>query len=168
MWSVFFCYGRCTRLIFIATHYILYKMKIHSSCEIEDFVETHLCKLCVILRSRALRVAHTCGTWYDVFFFHHPIYYPCTALALPPSSNSDPGSHSGPSSPLPNTVRTFIFVARKSAFSSLVHLRRITPTHAARRSQQFVLFFTFLQIYSKPHHERQESNSRTNACSIRG
>ena len=32
-------------------------MKIHSSCEIEDFVETHLCKLCVILRSRALRVA---------------------------------------------------------------------------------------------------------------
>ena len=27
-------------------------MIIHSSCEIEDFVETHLCKLCVILRSR--------------------------------------------------------------------------------------------------------------------
>ena len=32
------------------------KMKIHSSCEIEHFVETHLCKLCVIVRSRALRV----------------------------------------------------------------------------------------------------------------
>ena len=31
---------------------ILKKIKIHSSCEIEDFVETHLCKLCVILRSR--------------------------------------------------------------------------------------------------------------------
>ena len=31
-------------------------MKIHSSCEIEDFVETHLCKLCVILRTRVLRV----------------------------------------------------------------------------------------------------------------
>ena len=35
---------------------IIIKIKIHSSCEIEDFVETHLCKLCVILRSRALRV----------------------------------------------------------------------------------------------------------------
>ena len=23
-----------------------YKKKLHSSCEIEDFVETHLCKLC--------------------------------------------------------------------------------------------------------------------------
>ena len=33
------------------------KIKIHSSgCEIEYFVETHLCKLCVILRSRVLRV----------------------------------------------------------------------------------------------------------------
>ena len=32
------------------------KIKIHSSCEIEYFVESHLCKLCVILRSRVLRV----------------------------------------------------------------------------------------------------------------
>ena len=37
--------------------YIL-KIKIHSSCEIEYFVETHLCKLCVILRSRVLRVVY--------------------------------------------------------------------------------------------------------------
>ena len=35
---------------------ILKEMKIHSSCEIEDFVETHLCKLCVILRLCVLRV----------------------------------------------------------------------------------------------------------------
>ena len=32
------------------------KIRIHSSCEIKYFVETHLCKLCVILRSRVLRV----------------------------------------------------------------------------------------------------------------
>ena len=32
------------------------KIKIHTSCEIEYFVETHLRKLCVILRSRVLRV----------------------------------------------------------------------------------------------------------------
>ena len=31
-------------------------MKIYSSREVEHFVETHLCKLCVILRSRVLRV----------------------------------------------------------------------------------------------------------------
>ena len=29
---------------------------VHSSCDIEYFVEAHLCKLCVILRSRVLRV----------------------------------------------------------------------------------------------------------------
>ena len=32
------------------------EIKIHSSCEIEDFVETHLCNLCETLRSRILRV----------------------------------------------------------------------------------------------------------------
>ena len=38
--------------------------KKHSSCEIEDFVETQLCKLCVILRSRVLRVV--CPHYKDV------------------------------------------------------------------------------------------------------
>ena len=32
------------------------QIKIHSSCEIEYFVETHICKLCVILRSRVFFV----------------------------------------------------------------------------------------------------------------
>ena len=37
--------------------YIIQKYKYTpASCEIEDFVETRLCKVCVILRSRVLRV----------------------------------------------------------------------------------------------------------------
>ena len=74
------------------------------------------------------------------FLFLHSIYYPRTPLALPPSSNSDPGSHSRPSSPLPTTVRDFIFYREnKSAFSSLVDSCRIVPTNAARRSQQLII-----------------------------
>ena len=42
-------------------------MKIHSSCEIEDFVETHLCKLCVILRS--------CATIYSLYQVCIHIYF---------------------------------------------------------------------------------------------
>ena len=47
---------RVNRIMLSQSVHIIIKIKIHSSCEIEDFVETHLCKLCVILRSRALRV----------------------------------------------------------------------------------------------------------------
>ena len=65
-----------------------------------------------MLRSRVLRGVYTlvrvqvgdsvADKYASIFFFLHPIYYPCTTLlALPPSSNLDPGSHSGPSSPLP-------------------------------------------------------------------
>ena len=48
-------------------------------------------------------------------FFGHPIHYryPRTTFAPPPSSNSDPRSHSGPFSPLLTTVPTFIFIARR-------------------------------------------------------
>ena len=41
------------------------KIKIHSSCEIEYFVETHLCKLCVILRSRVSRVVSSLMIYYS-------------------------------------------------------------------------------------------------------
>ena len=58
-----------------------------------------------------LRCVYTGRT--AIVFFPHPIYYPRTTLALPPSSNSDPGSHSGPSSPIPTTLRAFIFIARR-------------------------------------------------------
>ena len=42
--------GACTRVR------VGYYKKNKNTCEIEDFVETHLCKLCVILRSRVSRV----------------------------------------------------------------------------------------------------------------
>ena len=40
----------------VYTRYKLCKTEIYStySCEIEEFVDTHLCKLCVMLRSRML------------------------------------------------------------------------------------------------------------------
>ena len=57
----------------------------------------------------------------EVFIF----FIPCIILTLPPSSNSDPGSHSGPFSPLPTTVHASVFYREKnSAFSFLVDSRR--------------------------------------------
>ena len=56
----------------------------------------------------------------------HPKFYPRTTLVLPRSSNSDPGSHSGPFPPLRTTVCAFVFIARRILhFSSLVDSRRI-------------------------------------------
>ena len=103
------------------------------------------------------------------FFLFHRIYYPRTTLALPPSSNSDPGSHSGPSPPpshqlLSTTVRAFILYREKnSAFSSLVDSRRIVRTHAARRSQQVTLFFSLFL-----HFCRQVRNLTTGRNRTRG
>ena len=73
------------------------------------------------------------------------IYDPRSTLALPPSGNSDMGSHSGSSFLLPTTVHAFIFYRGKnSKFPSLVDSRRIVRTHAARRSQQLILLFPCL------------------------
>ena len=43
---------------FVQTHLckLCVIFELHSSCEIEDFVQTHFCKLCVIFRSRVVRV----------------------------------------------------------------------------------------------------------------
>ena len=54
---------------------------------------------------------------------------------LPPSSSSDAGSHSGPSSPLPTTsVRAFVFIARITQHflpsSTRVELLVYTPRNA--------------------------------------
>ena len=45
-----------SKLIFATYGVHIIKIKIHSSCQIEYFVDTHLCKLRVILRSSVLRV----------------------------------------------------------------------------------------------------------------
>ena len=61
-----------------------------------------------------------------LFFFLHLFYYPRTTLALPPGSNSDPGSQSGAVLPPPHygtCLRSYR--EKKSAFSSLVDSRRI-------------------------------------------
>ena len=68
-------------------HVILYiiKIKIHSSCDIEYFVETHLCKLCVyivhvpficrhlsekkVCTFRELICPHPCGEWVMIPWF---------------------------------------------------------------------------------------------------
>ena len=76
-------------------------------------------------------------------------------FSLPPSRNSDPGTHSRLFSPLPTTVRALHCYREKiSALSSLVNLRRTVLTHAInRRSQQLlVLFLFFSKINSKSHH----------------
>ena len=48
----------------------------------------------------------------NYFFFIPFIILALLSPSLPPSSNSDPGSQSGRSSPLPTTVRAFLFIAR--------------------------------------------------------
>ena len=49
---------------------------------------------------------------YPTYLFR-PIYYPRTIIALPPSSTSEPGSHSGPSSPLPTVYGTCLHFYRE-------------------------------------------------------
>ena len=64
-----------------------------------------------------------------IYFFIVCVPFIILALlscSLPVVRSSDPGSHSGPSSPLPTTVRTFVFLARRiQLFSSLVDTRRM-------------------------------------------
>ena len=110
--------------------------------------------LCLFCLSNSLSVLLTCPAYCThlllYLFFLIPFIILAITLALPPSSISDPGSHSRPSCPLPTTVHAFIFIAKTiQHFLSLVDSRRIAdssriePTHAARRSQQLTLFLDF-------------------------
>ena len=106
------------------------------------------------------------------FFLFPPVPFIIFALlfSLPPSRNSDPGSHmTGSSPPLSATVRALHFY-RERRFQLFVPFL----THVIhRRSQQLVLFFLANKFKISP---RRDSNSRTNSivlivsivCSIRG
>ena len=83
------------------------------------------------------------------FVFPYPICDPCTTLALPPSNSITQirGHKAGPPAASPLRHMPKFCRENSSAFSSLIDSRRIVPTHAARRSQQFVdPIFAFLQI----------------------
>ena len=88
-----------------------------------------------------------------LFFPSHLLSSPF--YSLPPSRNSDPGSHSRLFSPPTHYGSCLGFLSRGDFSSFLVDSRRFVLTHA-RRSQQLILFssffFFFLQINSKSRH----------------
>ena len=115
----------CSKSVVILSYptvYIIIKIKIHSSCEIEYFVETHCCKLCVILRSRVLRVV--CP--HQGFFFLSHFYFPASGQAMVTSVI-----------PSPPRFLPSIFIAHRvqqSHCSSIVHRVLITHALAFRKS----------------------------------
>ena len=82
-----------------------------------------------------------------LFFFYFPSHLLCSPFySLPPSRNSDPGSHNRLFSPPTHygsclAYLVFCFREKISALSSLVDSRRIVLNHA-RRPQQLILFLT--------------------------
>ena len=73
-------------------------------------------------------------------FFSIPFIIFALLFSLPPSRNSDQGSHSRLFPPPPYYGSCLAILSRGDFSSSLVDSRRIVLTHA-RRSQQLVLFF---------------------------
>ena len=105
--------------------------------------------------------------FFSFSFFSIPFIIFTILFSLPPSRNSDPGSHSRLFFSLPTTVRALHFYRENiSAPSSLVDLRRTVLTHARRSQQLWILSFIF-ENKSKIS-PRRDSNSRTNTSSIRG
>ena len=89
------------------------------------------------------------------FFF--PFFFPSHLLSspfysLPPSRNSDPGSHNRLFSPPTHYGSCLAFLSREDFCSFfLVDSRRIVLTHA-RRSQQLILFcFVFANKFKISH-----------------
>ena len=126
-----------------------------SHCRISDVKHYYVC-FCFVLFCFVLFVFRFvcfllvmfcfCFSFF-VFFLSHSLSSPF--YSLPPSRNSDPGSHSRLFPPPTHYGSCLAFLSREDFSSSLVDSRRIVLTHA-RRSQQLILFsFFFLQINSK-------------------
>ena len=98
-------------------------------------------------------------------YFLLPIYDPCTTLVLPPSRNSDPGSHRGPFSPLPTTVQPSILPREEPSIflPSSTRVECYLPTLLGALSS-WSLFCIFVnKVKISP---RCELNSRTKASII--
>ena len=121
----------------------------------------------------SISVSYFCGhrAWYlfvlfCLFVFFHPIYYLTPFCSLPPSRNSDAGSHSRLFPPPTYCGSSLAFLSRED-FSSFFP-RRLASNCAyphARRSQQLILFYVAKIFKISP---QGDSNSRTNTSSIRG
>ena len=79
-------------------------------------VQPLLCTRYIVPAVKVVTFYITAALFYYWSYNYVVFFIPFIILALLspslPSSNSDPGSHSGPSFPLPTTVRAFIFIAR--------------------------------------------------------
>ena len=91
-----------------------------------------------------------CVVPFQYYFLYPIIYHPRTTLALLTSKNSNPGSHSGPSSSLPTSVRAFIFIARRSQhfLPSSTRVELYVPTRLGALSSLLLSIFAFLQTKS--------------------
>ena len=142
----------------------------------------HDCTCNQYVRHVPARTAYT-NMYREYSYVLHALYHCCVPLflpffiqfimfaltfSLPPTVvvTQIRGHIAGSSSPLPTTVRALHFYREKiSALSSLVDSRRIAPTQAidALSSWSFSIFAKKFTISP-----RWDSNSRTNASSIRG
>ena len=102
--------------------------------------------------------------FFFLFLFSNTFIISPLLFSLPPSRNSDPGSHIAGSFPLPTTYGSRPGFLSREDFrsSSLVDSRRIVPSHA-KRSQQLVILNVANKVKISP---RRDSDSRTNTSRI--
>ena len=95
---------------------------------------------------------HCCRLTFSLLFFFHPIYYLRPSFSLPPSGNSDRGSHSRLFSPPTHygSCLAFFIARRFQLFlPSSTRVELCLPTLGALN---YVDPFLFLQISSKSRH----------------